>query len=247
MLNLYKQAFDKVEVPTELISKTLHRTNQARSDQKKTRRAPRVAIFGALAAACIAIAVILPIMLRSIAPGSDLGIFITKPEAGTHLEHVELVNGYLAFTQETESLEGPPPLKLGGPGIRFEEWTPERYEEYLGFRASPVYLPDGMFLAEESAIVYRSAEGDILMDSLTMLYKSDVSSLEISISKVRLPQRYDDERAEDSHIGEHSLAVGIFDAGTYWAQFMLGGAGFYIEAVGVTQEEFIRTLHIFFE
>jgi len=251
MPNLYKQAFDKIDVPAELITKTLHRTNRARSDIITGRRAPRVAIYGALAAACIAIAIttaiILPIVLRSVAPVSGPDIFITKPEAGTHIEHIELVNGYLAFIQETESLKEPPSFNPGGPGIRSEKWTHERYEEYLGFSASPDYLPDGMILAEESAIVSRSAEGDILSDSLTMLYISDASSLEISVSKIKLPQKYDAERAEDSHIGGHPLAVGIYDANTYWAQFMLGGAGFYIEAENVTQEEFIRTFHSFFE
>ena len=53
--------------------------------------------------------------------------------------------------------------------------------------------------------------------------------------------------AEDSQIDGNPLAAGAnLSADIYWAQFLYKGAGYYMKSVNLSQEEFIRILHSFY-
>ena len=245
MFDLYKQAAGKVKAPPELIAGTALKIKTAQGNAQKAAPLSRYALYGALAA-CLIVAIMLPVLMQVYKPGP--GIFVTKLDANGHTGQVELIDGFLSFQQESGGLIVIPPPQLSGPGIRIEEWTPERYKAYLGFDVTPGYLPQGMTLAEESAVVYISESGSILRDHYTMRFISDTGALEISVSKGKLPPQSDLGRQEDSVIKGSPLAVGISpDGAAYWAQFIAGGAGFFIKAENITQEDFIKTIYTFFE
>ena len=246
MLNPYKEAFRKIIVPPELITKTALKVRWKLNKANKSVRVLPYIRFGGIVAACIALVLLLPAIIQSVT--NKTGIFITKLDAGNHTSQVELTDGFLSFMQESGGLKFNPPLQLSSPEIHKEEWKTERYMEYLGARVEPGYLPEGMVVEHESAVVYVSADGGIHRDCYTMRFTSDDGALEISISKGKLPPQCDTKRGEDSHIGNKSLAVGVSkDNNTYWAQFMLDDAGVYIETTNISQEEFIKTLHSFFK
>jgi hypothetical protein len=251
MPNLYKRAFDKITVPSETVEKTALSLERARRGANGANGAyaaaqARRARYRRLAFACVAAAVILPILIFTFM--SDTGIFITKLEKGKHAEQVELKDGFLSFRQDSGVLITAPRLLLGSPGIRREEWDSERYMEYLGVDAPSGYLPQGMVLEEESIVVYLSASGNILSDCLTRNYISGDGALQISASKGTLPPQCNPGWEENSVIKDNPLAAGISqNAAIYWAQFIHGGAGYYIESSGISQEEFIKTLHSFFD
>ena len=242
MSNPYKQACDKIAVPPGLIAKTSYNLRRARS--KPRGKATRYVWYGSLAAACIAVAILIPVLMWTIT--SEPGIFITKLEAGVHTEYVELADGHLSFQRESGGLIVVPPLLMSGPNIRKEEWARERYMAYLDAEVSPGYLPRGMALAEEFSVVYVSSNGSILRDSYTMRFTSGSGAVEISASKGKLPPNCDLGRDENSRINGHPLAVGILDDGAYWAQFVVKGVGFYIEASDISQSEFIKILYYYF-
>ena len=246
MPNPYKDVLRRIIVPPELVAKTALKVRwKLNKINKKSKITPLIR-FGGIAAACIALALLLPVVIQLITYKS--GIFVTKLDAGRHTPQVELADGSLSFMQESGGLTFTQPLQLSSPEIRKEEWESERYIEYLGVKVAPGYLPEGMVLEDESTVVYVSIGGSIHGDYYTMRFASDEGVLQISASKGKLPPQCDPKRAENSHINNKPLAVGVTkDTKTYWAQFMLDGAGFYIETTDISQEEFIKTLHSFFK
>ena len=245
MPNLYKDVLKRIIVPPELVAKTALKVRcKLNKINKKAKAAPWIR-FGGIAAACVALVLLLPAIIQFTT--YKPGIFVTKLDADRHTSQVELTDGLLSFVQESGGLTFAPPLQLSSPEIRKEEWEPERYIEYLGVEVTPGYLPEGMVLEDESTVVYVSVGGSIHRDCYTMHFASEEGVLEISASKGKLPPQCDPRRAEDSQIGDKPLAAGVSkDNKTYWAQFMLDDVGFYIETTNISQEEFIKTLHSYF-
>jgi hypothetical protein len=239
--NLYKSAFEKIDVPKGTLEKTSLAMKQAQQSGKKPSGWPRYFGYGGLAAACIAAIFLLPTLWNT-APG----IFVTNLGEGRHVEQVELVDGLLVFQQEPNALVVMPPNL--GPMTRLEEWESEAYKAYLGVDVTPPYLPQDMALTEESAVVYLDKDGKIIRDNYTMRFSSGGGGrLDISVSKDKLPLQSDLGRQENSVIGNSPLSVGFEpDLGVYWAQFVRGGVGFHIESEHVSQEEFIKAVYGFF-
>lgn len=248
MLNPYKSACEKIAVPPETIDKTAKRLAQARLDANNpdAARLARYTRYRRIAAAFIAAILALPVLISVFM--TDSGPIVTKLEDGAHAELVELRDGRLSFQQDTgDSLVNQHPI-LTGPGVRREEWDAERYIEYLGADAKPGYLPAGMLQREESIVVYVSANGSIVSDCRTTSYASGGGgSVQISVSKGRLPPQCNRDCEENSRIKDVPLAVGVArSASAYWAQFVLDGIGYYIETEGISQKEFVKILYRFF-
>lgn len=245
MTNPYKRALDKIEVPPELISKTAASIVQAQEKKQRPTATIRFVRYGALAAACIAVGILAIVLTQVFQSGPKL--IKTKLEAGSHVAQVELSDGQLSFIQEPDDTGFSPPPLLGGPGTRKETWDTQRYFDYIGAEIAPEYLPPGMALSEESAEVFVSAKGDVLRDDYTARYTSDGGALAVYASKGKLPTQCDPRIPEGSVINGNPLATGASPKdGVYWAQFILSGIGYYIESSGISQEEFIKTLHSFF-
>ncbi|MDR0491052.1 MAG: hypothetical protein LBH28_07395 [Oscillospiraceae bacterium] len=245
MSDTYKSAWDKIIVPPETIEKTALKLRQAGRDTDREEEYSRYMRYRKLAGVCVAVLIMLPVLI--IAFLSDQGPIITQLEAGRHVEQVELKDGYLSFVQDYDSSVVLPPPLFSSPGIRKEEWEPERYREYAGADLTIGYLPLGMVLTEESVAVYVSADGNILGDCYTRDFASDSGSLEISVSKGKLPPQSNPGLDENSLINDNPLVVGISqDAETYWAQCLIGGVGYHVGANGLSQKEFIKILHSIF-
>lgn len=241
MSNMYKRVVKNISVPKELIEKTAFSMRQAQD--RKTAAKPLRYIWFIIPAVC---AVSLSLLLIIIPSFIEPDIFITELTDDCFTERVELTDGLLLFQQDSKDNA---PLVLSGPGIIKEEWSLEKYNEYLGADVTPSGLPRDMSVAEETAVVYMRGDGGILWDyRLTRFEFTKGGTLEIIVSKEKLPpqRRYGCE--ENSEIGGNPLAVG-FDSETcvYFAQFLYNGVGVYAEGEGLSQEAFIYILHDFFK
>ena len=236
MMELYKQAVSKSSVPPELIEKTASLIRQA---QKKAPRW-RFQTIAIPAAVCAAIAVVIGVLLLR---GSDReqDIFITTLTNEHHIQSIELTNGIVDFYDEAKPVH--PPI-LSGSGVLREEWTQAQYSQYLGMEPAFERLPSDLVLRDESAVVYTVGDR-VLWDYYTLRFESDNgSTLEITVSKESLPQGRAMAVEENSNIKGNALAAGYEpDNNIYWAQFVYGDIGYFIESKNLSQEIFIRILY----
>ena len=237
MSEQYKNAVQKIPVPPELIEKTSQAMRNAGGREKTLKKPLYIGVAAAV--------VIAAVTLYAFWPTGTPDLFVTKPAEGLHMERVELTDGVLLFRQDAET---PPPPLLGGPGMVREDWTPAQFRAYLGADIPFGNPPEGMAIAEESAVAY-TANGKVYLDLYTALYRDGNGGvLEVAVSKGKLPPGHFAEGGDTSEIGGEPLAVGVdSDIGAYWAQFVSGGAGVVIKGENVSQEKFIRFLHSFFE
>ena len=240
MMEHYKKAVGKIPVPPELIAKTASSISRVQKTRPVRRR---YAAIGIPAAACAAVAIIIGILLYR-GGNVEADIFITVLVSGRHAQSVELVDGNLDFHSGAEPLL--PPI-LSGPGVSREEWTQAQYGEYLGTELTFGQLPVGLTLRGESAVVY-SRDDRVLWDYNSLRFESDEGGkLEITVSKGALPPGRGMAAAENSIIRGNPLATG-FDLVNdgYWAQFIYGDIGYFVESENLSQEAFIRILHNIF-
>lgn len=248
MPNPYKQANDKIVVPQELIEKTAIQMKQIQDNKEKTFKPVAYMRYAALAAACIIAVVLLPNIKKIINPNPS--IFVTKLDEGQHIAQVELVNGSLTFQQEIDDLIIIPPINLSSRNVTKEEWSAAEYTEYLGTDIMFGYLPEGLDLCEESAVVYVSKDGKVISDEYTMLFEQSnqpESKMEVSVSKGKLPPQCNLNQQQNSNISGNPLALSAdTDSGSYYAQFIYKGVGYYVATVNISQEEFIKIIYGFF-
>jgi hypothetical protein len=136
----YKRAYEKFEVPQELIRETMSKTCAAESNQIRDKSQPiRIGWWGytALGAMCLAIVMMIPSFIQTY----STDIIVTQLVDGRHTESVTLTNGYLRFHQSAVfsiplhfANAATPGAEPGEPSVAVtmeEGGFPEQYDQSL--------------------------------------------------------------------------------------------------------------------
>lgn len=127
--------------------------------------------------------------------------------------------------------------------------TLEEMCQYYGTDIAPEIPDDLTQLATDRFSIYKRNQktGEIYWDQNMQRFESQDGSRKIYVEtkKGYLPFHcfviYEPEK-DSSIINGVEVAIGMFDDGTYGAWFMYQNTGFYVNAMGVTEEEFVDVI-----
>ena len=246
MLEKYKSAMKKMDIPKELIEKTSVRMIQQQKLLEQTNRNKKKPYLY-LSFACSFILIIA--IFYTIHNKSNDSIILTELIPNGTIQTVNVNDGILYFNNLSEEADN---IKVnqnfGIPDSLKKEWTKEEYMSYLGKKIELSYLPDGFFMEKESIHVYKNKEGIIKSDEYYAAYTANENQrIELSVRKGKLPSKSYQGLAEESEIKQTKLSIVYIEGlNSYQAQFLLDNIGYYLSVENITQEEFIKILYSFF-
>ncbi len=246
MLEKYKCAMKKMDVPKELVEKTSERMVQQQKlleQTKKNKKKP----YLYLSFACSFILIIT--IFYTIHNKSNNRFILTKLSPDATVQIVNVSDGILYFNDLPEE---PDNIKinqnLGIPDSLTKEWTKEEYMSYLGKTVELPYLPEGFALEKELIRVYENKEGIIKSDEYYTAYTANKNKrIELFLRKGKMPGKSYQDLPAESEIKNTELSI-VYreDLNRYQAQFILEDVGYCLSTENITQEEFIKVLYSFF-
>jgi hypothetical protein len=247
MLEKYKCAMKKMDVPKELVEETSEKMIQQQKLLKQTNRNKKKPYLY-LSFACSLILIIT--IFYTIHNKSNDRIILTELSPNTTIQTVNVSDGILYFNDFSEE---PDNIKinqnLGIPDSLSKEWIKEEYMSYLGKTVELSYLPEGFTLEKEVVRVYENKEGIIKSDEYYTEYAANENQrIELYLRKGKLPSKSYQDLPAQSNIKNTKLSI-VYreDLCSYQAQFILEDVGYYLSTENITQEEFIKILYSFFK
>lgn len=246
MLEKYKSAMRKMELPNELLEKTSEKMLQQQLSLQKTNRSKKKSYLY-LSFAC-SFLLILTIFYSIYNKESDKIIKTELVPDGTI--HTVFVNdGILYFNELSEDLDS---IKVNQnfaiSDTLTKEWTKKEYMTYLGKTIELSYLPKGFQMEAESIRIYKNKEGVIKSDEYSITYTANENqSIELYLRKGKLPSKSYQDLSTESEIKGTKLSI-LYkkESNCYQAQFKLDEIGYCLLVENITQEEFIKILYSFF-
>ena len=131
----------------------------------------------------------------------------------------------------------------------FVEMTREELNEYYGVSVFPT-VPDDIELRQGSQLgIYKrdNGAGGIYWDQNVLIYVNDDYSRKVFVyvAKGNLPLSdviYFDPDMEKSVINNYEVMLGQLCNENYFAEFMYNNTGFFVDADGLTEEEFVAVI-----
>lgn len=247
MLENYRRALGKMNVPNELIEKTTEKMIHQQKLLEQTNRNKNKKPYWYLSFACPLLLIIT--ILYTVHTKSNERIIITELIPNKTIQTVKVNDGVLYFTDISEVLDNNKiNQNLGTLDSLTIEWTKEEYMSYLGKIVELSNLPDGFTIDNESIRVYQNKEGIIKSDEYYIAYTSnETRSIELYLRKGKLPNKSYKNLSADSEIKKNKLSI-VYnrDFNHYQAQFMLDDIGYFLSVENLTQEEFIKIIYSFF-
>ena len=228
MLEEYKDAYDEIEVPKNLIHKTLVLMNeeQGKQKEKKFRFSPIPTLFG-LAGTAAVVAIVASTM------GQTTNQTITDLVAGETVKEVELSNGHLVFSDSTliSSLETIPT------NSSVEECTEKEVELFLEENVQDFEVPKEYTLAETKfEKIYENKE--VKNVRVIYVYKYNEQTLEVAY-QLKLKEVVDG----NSEVNGISCDVWYDDKKSeYGGTFIKGKYIYALATTNASQERFITIL-----
>lgn len=235
MLDDYKDAYDEIEVPKDLIHKTsvLMKEEQEKQREKKKFSFFSMPMLFGLGGTAVAVAIIVGVMGQL-----SNQLITTDLTAGKTVEEVELSDGHMVFSdgQLIGDLETIPSDNV------VEKSTKDEVEAFFGESIQEVKVPEDYKLEETKyESIYESKE--IINARVTYVYKNNDQLL-----KITYQLKLDETVNGNSEVNGVSCDVGYDDkASEYGATYSKDDYMYTVVTTETSQEDFITILNMIIE